>query len=85
MLLIGRQDYFVRSLSFPEGLETWNATFSKLRHLNPLSSGSAAGGGGALQRFLRGDDDGGLEEPTDGLGALPLLLFPFPGNFLLAE
>lgn len=60
MLLLGRQDYIVRSVHADSRTETWNATYSRLV---ALGSASAAG---VVAEFLAG---GGPGRPQQQPGA----------------
>ena len=64
LLLVGRQDYVVRSLRVDTQAETWNATFARM---NLISPGVAAAG---VRSFLAGAGGGG--------GALGLPLGSWP-------
>lgn len=64
VVVIGRQDYLARSVHFPTDTETWNATFSKLSHLNPCNVER----GGLLRRFADssyGDEEAALPEAAE--------------------
>lgn len=62
LLLVGRQDFTVRSLRVDTQAETWNATFARMRLLNPGGAGAAG-----VRGFLEGLSSG----PAVGDGALP--------------
>lgn len=57
MVLVGREDYIVRSLHAPSGQETWNATYGRVMQLNPLGGWrlAAFGGGWVAVGWQLGD------------------------------
>ena len=45
VVIVGREDYVVRSLQVKSGTESWNATFSRMMQLPAFPSSSPGGGG----------------------------------------
>jgi hypothetical protein len=69
LLLVGRQDFIVKSLRVDSQAEMWNATFARMSLLQP--GGSAAG----VRSFLEGAVGAGAEaslpaRPGEGPGAV---------------
>jgi hypothetical protein len=60
LLLVGRQDYTVKSLRVDSREETWNATFARMQLLHP--GGAVAG----VRSFLESDGGSALEPPLLG-------------------
>lgn len=65
LLLVGRQDYIVKSLRVDSQAETWNATFARMHLLQP--GGAVAG----VRNFLEGSTLGGAEAPFGQQGMGP--------------
>ena len=60
LLLLGRQDYVVRSVRLDTKAETWNATFSKLFMI-------PAGAPGSIREFLQDGRTAAPATPTAGV------------------
>lgn len=62
LLLVGRQDYVVRSLRVDTQAETWNATFARMELISP--GGAAA----SVRSFLGRGGDSAPEPAAAALG-----------------